>query len=358
MMNIEKQLVPEQDRKTIPADSFGFGKIFSDHMLTRVFSQGTGWQDPKIVPYGPISMELSAAVFHYGQEIFEGTKAYRRPDGGINLFRTMENVKRFNRSAARMDLPVLDEEEHLESIISLVSLDHKWVPSTPQSTLYIRPTMISTETSIGSVNRDEVMFFVLLSPVDPFHTRVTEGIKTYVEPLRIRAAPGGVGAAKTGGNYAAGMLAQKEASKAGFNQVLWLDAINRRFVEENGGSNIFFVYGDHLRTPALTDTILPGITRDSIIQLGRDLGYTVTEEALDINEVMADIEAGKCTEAFNCGTAAVITPVGELSYKETSATISGRQIGRVTKHILDELTGIQFGRIPDRFGWTIPVERQ
>lgn len=355
-MDIQIEKVAAAKAKAIPTENFGFGRIFTDHMLTRVYSQETGWGEIKIEPYAPIPMELSTSVFHYAQEIFEGTKAYRRPDGHINLFRIHENIKRFNRSAVRLDLPQMDEEEHLESIVSLIELDHKWVPSAPNSSLYIRPTLIATDPTIGSMNAKRSLFFIILSPVDPFFPTGFSPISVFVEDQYVRAVRGGVGEAKTGGNYAASLMATKRAKEAGYAQVLWLDAIERRYVEEMGGMNVFFVYGNKLVTPPLTGTILPGVTRDSIIILARDLGYDVEETMIDINELIADMKSGAVTEAFACGTAAVIAPIGKLAYKGEETAVNDEAVGEVTQKIYDELTGIQYGRIPDRFGWTLKIE--
>ncbi|MFK7800052.1 MAG: branched-chain amino acid aminotransferase [Anaerolineae bacterium] len=355
-MNINVTKIDPEKARTLPEAPFGFGRTFSNYMLTRSYAEPDGWQDAELQPYAPIPMELSMSALHYGQEIFEGTKAYRRPDGHINLFRIDQNIKRFNRSAVRMELPQMDEEEHLDAIVSLMTFDKDWVPSAPDSTLYIRPTLVSSENSIGSLNANEALFFVLLSPVDPYFSNGFAPISVFVEDQYVRAVRGGVGDAKTGGNYAASLHATKKAIDAGYKQVVWLDAIERRYVEEMGGMNIFFVYGNKLVTSPLTGTILPGITRDSLLILGKDLGYEVEERMIDINELMADIKSGKCTESFACGTAAVIAPIGQFGYKGEDVTVNENKVGTVTRHLYDELTGIQFGRIPDRFGWTLKIE--
>ncbi|MDJ0754622.1 MAG: branched-chain amino acid aminotransferase [Ardenticatenaceae bacterium] len=355
-MRIDIQKIDPAQAKPIPTEGFGFGKIFTNHMLTRHYSGADGWMNPQIEPYGPIPMELSLASLHYAQEIFEGTKAYRRPDGAVNLFRIQENIKRFNRSAERLAMPTMDEEEHLDCIVTLMNLDEAWVPAAPKSSLYIRPTMISSEATIGKMSGSEFLFFILLSPVDPYFATGFKPISVFVEDEFVRAVRGGVGDAKTGGNYAASVFATKKAIKAGYKQVVWLDAIERRYVEEMGGMNICFVYGDQIVTPPLNGTILPGVTRESILHLGRDLGYQVAEEMIDINDLMADIKAGKVTEAFACGTAAVIAPIGQFGYKGEQAVVNDNQVGQVTKHLYDELTGIQYGRIADRFGWTLKID--
>ena len=354
-MKINVTTIDSVDARPLPEAPFGFGRIFSNYMVTRAYDESDGWQDIELQPYAPIPMELSMAALHYGQEIFEGTKAYRRPDGHVNLFRIDQNIKRFNRSAVRMELPQMDEEEHLEAIVSLMKLDKDWVPDAPNTSLYIRPTLIASANNIGSMNATEALFFILLSPVDPFFANGFAPISVYVEDQYVRAVRGGVGDAKTGGNYAAALHATKKAKEAGYNQVVWLDALERRYVEEMGGMNIFFVYGDKLVTSPLTGTILPGVTRDSLLILGEDLGYEVEERMIDITELMADIEAGVCTEAFACGTAAVIAPIGQMGYQGRDVIVGGNEVGRVTRHLYDELTGIQYGRIPDRFGWTLKI---
>ena len=355
-MQIEVQKVAASEARPIPEDNFGFGKIFTHHMLTRRYSAEAGWEDVKIEPYAPVSMELSSSVFHYAQEIFEGAKAYRRPDGHINLFRIEENIKRFNRSAERMDMPTMDEEEHMECIVNLLSLDNAWVPDADFATLYIRPAMISVTPTIGSLSGGDYLYFLLLSPVDPFFKDGFSPISVFVEDEYVRAVRGGVGWAKTGGNYAASLRATKRAVRKGYRQVLWLDAIERRYVEEMGGMNVCFVYGNQLVTPPLTGTILPGVTRDSILKLAADLGYEVAEQLIDINDLIADIKSGKVTEAFACGTAAAITPISQFGYLGEDVVIRDHEVGAMTKHLFDELLGIQYGRIPDRFGWTTRIE--
>ena len=354
-MKIELNQVDASQTRSLPDGAFGFGRIFTNHMLTRKYSGPGGWEDAVIQPYGPIPMPLSMSALHYAQEIFEGTKAYRRPDGKINLFRIDQNIKRFNRSAVRMELPQMDEEEHLEAIVKLIELDQDWVPSQPDSSLYIRPTLVCSEETIGSLNGNEALFFVLLSPVDPYFANGFAPISVFVEDEYVRAVRGGVGEAKTGGNYAASLHATDKAIKAGYKQVVWLDALERRYVEEMGGMNICFVYGNKLVTSPLTGTILPGITRDSLLILAEDLGYETEERMIDINELLADIKSGACTEAFACGTAAVIAPIGKMGYKGEDVIVNNNEVGKVTRHLYDELTGIQFGRIPDRFGWTLQI---
>jgi len=354
-MSIEiKPLAPEQ-RQSCPQD-ITFGVSFSDHMFTQTFDEGKGWYDALISPYHALSLDPSAAVFHYSQEVFEGLKAYRKTDGGINLFRPQENIKRFNRSAKRMVMPEVDEKLHLEAIKSLVQLDQDWVPDQQGSSLYIRPTMIATSPKLGLGASTSYCHYIITGPAGSYFKGGLSPISVYVATEYRRAVKGGVGEAKTGGNYAASLYASEEVMKQGYSQVLWLDAVEGRFIEEVGAMNICFVYeGNRIVTPELSGSILPGITRDSIIKLAPTLGYDISEQRLDIEQVLADIDSGKITEVFGCGTAAVVSPVGELGFKGTKHVINDNQAGSVSKHLYDELTGIQYGTREDKFGWIEPL---
>lgn len=354
-MSIQINKVTDSKYPTCPKE-LGFGTVFSDHMFSQEYRKGQGWSNARIDPYHPITLDPAAAVFHYGQEIFEGLKAYRRPDGGINLFRPEENVRRFNNSAQRMMMPKVDEQLHLEALSTLVNLDGIWVPGQEGTSLYIRPTMIATSAKLGLGASSDYLHFIITGPAGPYFKGGFEPVSVYVAEKLRRAVEGGVGEAKTGGNYAASLYASEKAAELGFTQVLWLDAIEGRYVEEVGAMNICFVYeGKHIVTPALSGSILPGVTRDSLLKLAPELGYTATEDRLDIYEVFADIESGKITEVFGCGTAAVISPVGKLSLKGKEYVINQNQPGPVAKHLYDELTGIQYGTREDRFGWVLPV---
>ncbi|MEM7332234.1 MAG: branched-chain amino acid aminotransferase [Chloroflexota bacterium] len=311
-MEIAVTPVEAGKEKPVQSEGFGFGSITTNYMFTQKYDEENGWHDAKIEPYAPFQIDPTANVLHYAQEIFEGTKAYRRPDGAVNLFRIHDNIRRFNNSATRMTLPTVDEEEHLEAIVSLLKMDYDWVPAAENTSLYIRPALINIEASLGASVGQSYMHFIIFSPVEAHFAKQFKPISVYIEDEQVRAVRGGVGAAKTGGNYAASQFISRKVKKLGFRQVLWLDAIERCFVEEMGGMNICFVYGDTIKTPALTGTILPGITRASVIELGRDLGYTVEEAQIDVKELVADIENGLCTEAFACGTAAVIGPIGRF----------------------------------------------
>ena len=354
-MSIQINKVTESNYPNCPRE-LGFGSVFSDHMFSQEYQEGSGWANARIDPYHTITLDPAAAVFHYGQEIFEGLKAYRRPDGGINLFRPEENVRRFNKSAQRMMMPTVDEQQHLEALRTLVDLDGVWVPQHVGTSLYIRPTMIATSAKLGLGASSNYLHFIITGPAGPYFKGGFEPVSVYIAEKLRRAVEGGVGEAKTGGNYAASLYASEKAAKMGFTQVLWLDAIEGRYVEEVGAMNICFVYeGKHIVTPALSGSILPGVTRDSLLKLAPELGYTTAEARLDIYEVLADIESGKITEVFGCGTAAVISPVGVLSLKGKDHVINQNRHGPVSKHLYDELTGIQYGTREDRFGWALPV---
>ena len=334
-----------------------FGSVFSDHMFSQVYAEGQGWHDAQISPYHDIHLDPAASVLHYGQEIFEGLKAYRRADGGINLFRPEANVQRFNRSAERMVMPTVDENLHLQALRTLIHLDRAWVPDQQGAALYIRPTMIATSAKLGLGASSRYLHFIITGPSGPYFKGGFEPVSVYITDEYRRAVIGGVGSAKTGGNYAASLYVSEKVAKLGYTQVLWLDAIEGRYVEEVGAMNICFVYGgQRIVTPALSGSILPGITRDSILKLSPALGYEVSEEKLDVHQVLADIENGKITEVFGCGTAAVISPVGMLCFKDKQYVINNNRSGPVSQHLYDELTGIQYGVCEDRFGWVQPLD--
>jgi branched-chain amino acid aminotransferase len=352
-MEIRIEPLMESRRKPKCTDlaTLGFGRHFTDHMLITDWNESKGWHDIRIVPYGPFTLEPSAAVFHYGQEAFEGLKAYRRKDGGVALFRPEMNLARLNRSAMRLALPEVPPELFLQGLEELVRLERDWVPAAEGTSLYIRPVLIATEAALGVKPAQECRFFIILSPVGAYYASGFKPVRILVEDQLIRAAPGGTGEAKTGGNYAASLIAGREAAKHGFNQVLWLDAIQHRFVEEVGAMNIFFVIDGCLVTPSLSGSFLDGITRDSIVKLAPTLGLTVEERPVAIDDLMAGISNGRVQEVFGSGTAAVVSPVGALSYRGELVTIGDGTVGRVTQQIYDTLTGIQYGRLPDQFGW-------
>lgn len=355
-MKIKITSLPEGMDNSMP-EKFVFGRTFANRMFTQRYERGHGWQDPEIGLYAPISLMPATAVFHYGQEIFEGLKAYRRPDGNINLFRPWENARRFNASAERMRMPHVDEEDHLQAMIDLVTLEHAWVPSAPESSLYLRPFMIATEPALGVHASESYLHCIIVGPVGAYFSTGLKPVSVYISDEYVRAAAGGTGAAKTGGNYAASLYVAEQVKAKGYQQVLWLDAKEHRYVEEVGAMNIAFVYdGKHIATPALSGSILAGITRDSLLRLAPDLGYTVSEEQLDINDILRDIESGKITEAFGCGTAAVIAPVGDFGFKGKTYTVGNGQIGPVSAHLRQSLTDIQWGRVPDPYHWTHTIQ--
>lgn len=354
-MKIEVTELPAQERGECPKE-LGFGAVFSDHMFTQSYEQDRGWHHPRVAGFHNLTLHPAASVLHYGQEIFEGLKAYRRPDGGINLFRPEQNVRRFNRSARRMVMPEVDETMHLDAIRTLVQTDRSWVPAEPGSSMYIRPAMIATTPKLGLGAAGSYLHFIIAGPVGPYFKSGFDPVAVYVSDVCRRAVKGGVGEAKTGGNYAASLFVGEEVASKGFSQVLWLDAIEGRFIEEVGAMNICFVYKDgSIATPALSGSILAGITRDSILQLAPALGHEVREERLDINEVLAAITAGEITEVFGCGTAAVISPVGRLAFQQRDYVINENNAGPVAKKLYQELTAIQYGTADDPFGWISTV---
>lgn len=354
-MNITYIPLNESDMKPVPQE-LGFGNNFTNRMFMQHYAPEKGWYDATIGPYRPFTLDPATAVFHYAQEIFEGMKAYRRPDGRVNLFRPWENMKRFNNSATRMAMPTVDEEEHLEAIVQIIALEQEWVPDAP-ATLYIRPTMIASDPTLGVHASKTYIHYVIIGPVGSYFREGFNPVPVYISDTYRRAVRGGTGAAKTGGNYAASLFVGVEAKAKGYSQVLWLDAIEGRFVEEVGAMNIYFVYeGQKLVTPPLTGSILPGVTRNSVLTLGKDLGYEVSEEQVDVNEMLADIQSGKITEVFGCGTAAVIAPVGKFGFKDDEHVINDYQVGPVARQLYQTLTDIQYGRVEDKFGWTQVVE--
>lgn len=355
-MDIKILPLEEARLKSVPTD-LGFGNKFSNRMFTQRYTPERGWHDATIGPYQPFSFDPATVVFHYAQEIFEGTKAYRRPDGNVNLFRPLENMRRFNASAARMAMPTVHERDHLEALAKLVELEQEWVPSQPGSAMYIRPVMIATDAALGVHASKSYLHYIIVGPAGPYFPGGFAPVPVFISDAYRRAVRGGVGAAKTGGNYAASLLCGAEAKAKGYSQVLWLDALEGRFIEEVGAMNICFVYdGRRIVTPSLTGSILPGVTRSSVLELGRDLGYEVTETAIDVHEMLAGIESGTVTEVFGCGTAAVIAPVGRFGFEQRDYVIGGGEPGPVSRRLLQELTDVQYGRVPDRFGWTRTIE--
>ena len=334
----------------------GFGRVFTDHMAVVRYSEAKGWHDAAITARKPLSVDPSTAVLHYAQEIFEGLKAYRTAEGGTALFRPDANARRFQASARRLAMPELPEDLFLESIRLLVKTDRDWIPDSDGGALYLRPFMIASEVFLGVKPSAEYLYMVIASSVGAYWKGGARPISIWVSRDYTRAAPGGTGAAKCGGNYATSLIAQAEAIRQGCDQVVFLDAVERRYVEELGGMNVFFVFDDgSLATPPLTGTILPGITRDSILMLARDAGLTVREELYGIDQWRADAASGRLTEAFACGTAAVVTPIGSVAGADGSFGIGSGGTGPTTQRMLDTLSAIQRGRSPDPHGWLQPV---
>lgn len=352
-LKIERTENPKQ--KPQDESKLGFGKIFTDHMFIMDYTKEKGWYDPRIVPYGPIPMEPSAMCLHYGQSIFEGLKAYRGVDGEIRLFRPEKNFARLNVSCERMCLPTMDEDFALQSLKQLIEIDKDWIPHSDGTSLYIRPFVFGVDEYVGVHPSDHVLFVIILSPVGAYYASGLNPVKIYVEEKYVRAVRGGTGFVKAAANYAISMKAQDEAEKQNYSQVLWLDGIEQKYIEEVGAMNVFFVMEDEIVTPALQGSILPGITRMSCMELLRKKGYTVNERKLSIDELCKAHAAGELKEAFGSGTAAVISPIGELRYGDNQMEINRGEIGAISQMLYNELTGIQWGKVQDDYGWTVTV---
>lgn len=346
--------LPAHERQAILAAP-GFGQHFTDHMVTVPYADGA-WGTPVIEAYAPLSIDPSAVVLHYAQTIFEGLKAYRQSDDSIASFRPEENAARFNRSARRLAMPQLPEELFMESLRQIVAIDRDWVPAAGgEEALYLRPFMIATETGLGVRPANEYLYSVIASPAGAYFSRGVAPVSVWLSTEYVRASPGGTGAAKFGGNYAASLRAQEQAATEGCDQVVWLDAIERKYVEEMGGMNLFFIYGSgdsaEIVTPELSGSLLPGVTRDSLLTLARHLGYPVTERKVSVEEWESGVASGEISEVFACGTAAVITPVGSVKHAGGGYTIGDGGPGEITMRLRETLTGIQRGSVEDPFGW-------
>ena len=347
--------VPVADRAKFLADP-GFGRVFTDHMAVIRYTEGKGWHDAKITARKPLSLDPASAVLHYAQEIFEGLKAYRLADGSMAMFRPDANARRFQQSARRLAMPELPEEMFLGSIRELVRLDRDWFPTVEGGSLYIRPFMFANEVFLGVKPSAEYLYLVIISPVGGYFKSGAPAVSIFVSQNYTRAAPGGTGAAKCGGNYASSLVAQAEASKHGCDQVVFLDAAEHRWVEELGGMNVFFVFEDGtLQTPPLGGTILPGITRDSLLTLAKSEGLTVREQPYAIDQWRADANSGKLTEAFACGTAAVVTPIGRVVDQNGEFKIGAGGPGQTTMRIKQKLVDIQRGTAPDPHHWVMKI---
>jgi len=343
-------------KKPKPKDSeLAFGTVFTDHMFVMDFQEEKGWYDPRVEPYGPLSMDPAAAVLHYAQAVFDGLKAFRGRDGQVRLFRPQKHVQRLIESSKRLCIPPLDPELALSSLVTLVGLEKDWVPSTVGTSLYVRPTIIANEAFLGVRPAKSYIYYVILSPVGAYYPEGINPVKILVVDKYVRAVEGGVGAAKTGVNYAASLYAAEEAKHGGFTQVLWLDGRERKYIDEVGTMNIMLKLGDEIVPLSGGVTILAGVTRDSALTLMRDWGLRVSERPVTIDEVAAAARKGTLEEVWGTGTAAVISPVGELSYRGERIVINGGRIGKVTQKLYDAIVGIQYGTTPDTRGWTVPV---
>lgn len=354
MLEIKKELTTNPKEK--PAvDQLGFGQFFTDHMFIVDYTEGMGWHDPRIIPYQPLSIDPSAMVFHYGQAVFEGLKAYATVDNGVLLFRPDRNFNRLNHSNERIVIPAIDEELALEALKQLVTLDREWVPTAPGTSLYIRPFIIATEPHLGVHPSNSYQFIIIMSPSGSYYKEGINPVKIMVEQHFVRAVVGGTGEAKTAGNYASALKGQEIAHKEGYSQTLWLDGKEHLYIEEVGSMNIFFKINGTVITPALNGSILPGITRDSMLHVLKAKNIPVEERRISIDEVVEAYHNGTLEEAFGTGTAAVISPVGELKWRDEKILINNGEIGEISQMLYDTLTGIQNGTLEDSFGWTIKL---
>ena len=350
------------ERTTAPKEKPGqdnplvFGTIFTDHMFVMDYDEENGWHDPRVIPYQPLVLEPSCMVFHYGQEMFEGLKAYKADDGRILLFRPDKNIERANRSNRRLCIPEIPEDIFLEALKTVVKVDVDWIPTRPGTALYIRPFVIATDPFLGVRPSHTYKFIIILSPVGAYYESGLDPVKIWIEDEYVRAVKGGIGEAKTGGNYVASLASQVKAHDEGYAQVLWLDGVHRKYIEEVGAMNIFFKINGTVVTPALNGSILPGVTRDSAIQLCKMWGIPVEERQISVDEVIKTAESGEMEECFGTGTAAVVSPVGELRFENEKMPISNNHIGELTQRIYDTITGIQLGRIEGPEGWSVEVK--
>lgn len=352
-ITVTKTTTPKQ--KPIDESKLGFGRIFTDHMFVMDYSSDKGWYNGRIVPFGELTIHPASTVLHYGAEIFEGMKAYRTADNQIQLFRPLENVKRLNNSAERLCLPLLDEEGCLDILKTIVELEKDWVPHTEGTSLYIRPFMFGNDPHLGVHAVKEATFVIICSPVGAYYAEGIKPVKIAIESEDVRAVRGGTGYAKCGGNYAASLRAGQRAEQNGYTQVLWLDGVEKKYIEEVGAMNVMFKIDGKIVTPKLTGSILPGITRKSCIELLKSWGYEVEERLLSVGELFESAANGKLEEAWGTGTAAVVSPIGKLFYKGKEYVVSNNEIGEITQKLYDNLTGIQWGKKPDEFGWICKV---
>lgn len=353
-IRIEKTTCPKE--KPGQDNPLVFGTIFTDHMFEMDYEEGKGWHDPRVVPYHKLELEPSSMVFHYGQEMFEGLKAYKAEDGRILLFRPDKNIERANRSNRRLCIPELPEDVFMEGLERVVSVDRDWIPTKPGTSLYIRPFVIATDPFLGVRPSHTYKFMIILSPVGAYYESGLDPVKIWIEDEYVRAVKGGIGEAKTGGNYVASLASQVKAHDEGYSQVLWLDGVHRKYIEEVGAMNIFFKINGTVITPELNGSILPGVTRDSVIALCKEWKIPVEERRISVDEVVEAAKSGEMEECFGTGTAAVVSPVGELRYEEERMAIGGGKVGELTQKFYDTITGIQLGKIIGPDGWSVEVE--
>lgn len=353
-IRIEKTTCPKE--KPGNDNPLTFGTIFTDHMFEVDYEEGKGWYDPRIVPYHKLELDPSSMVFHYGQEMFEGLKAYKTEDGRVLLFRPDKNIERANRSNRRLCIPEIPEDLFLEGLKTVVNVDQDWIPTIPGTSLYIRPFVIATDPFLGVRPSNTYKFMIILSPVGAYYASGLDPVKIWIEDEYVRAVKGGIGEAKTGGNYVASLASQVKAHDEGYSQVLWLDGVHRKYIEEVGAMNIFFKINGVVITPELNGSILPGVTRDSVIALCKKWGVAVEERKVSVDEVVAAARSGSMEECFGTGTAAVISPVGELRFEEERMSVGGGKIGELTQKLYDAITGIQLGMIEGPEGWSVEVK--
>ncbi len=332
--------------------TLGFGKIFTDHMFIMEYTPENGWHNARVEPFHNFSLHPASTVLHYGAEIFEGLKAYRRADGKVQLFRPMDNIRRMNDSADRLCLPSIPDDMALQALTTFVKIEQDWTPSAPGTSLYLRPYMFGNDETLGVHTVHHVIFAIIASPVGSYYKEGINPVKIMIEDQDVRAVRGGTGYAKCGGNYAASTRAGERAEKMGYSQVLWLDGVHRKYIEEVGAMNVMFKIGDEIVTPMLSGSILSGITRRSCLEVLRKEGYKVSERLISVDELAEAMANGSLKEAWGCGTAAVVSPIGELCYKGVKYTVNNGEIGKVTQHLYDTLTGIQWGKLEDTYGWT------
>ncbi len=356
MMNIKIEKTNTKKQKPNENMDIEFGSVFTDHMFVMDYNAKDGWINPRIEEYKNISLDPSALVFHYGQSMFEGMKAYKTDDDKVYLFRPMKNIQRANNSNRRLCIPTIPEEDFLQAIIELVKIDEDWIPKKKGASLYIRPFVIATEPSLNVKPSSEFKFIIILSPVGAYYKEGLNPVKIWIEDEYVRAVRGGIGEAKTGGNYAASMLSQEKAHEAGFSQVLWLDGIEHKYIEEVGAMNIFFKIDGKIVTPMLNGSILPGVTRASVIDVCKSWGYDVEERRISVDELYEAAKNGKLEEVFGSGTAAVISPVGTLKFGDDVFDINNGKIGEVSQRVYDTITGIQTGKVEDTFNWIVEVK--